>query len=55
MSTPSGILVGYDGSTDADVAVRWAAQTAEQTGEPLRVAVVEDVSLTDGPGAWTAS
>jgi len=55
MSTPRGILVGYDGSTDADVAVEWAAQAAEQVGEPLRVAVVEDVSLTDGPGVWTAS
>jgi nucleotide-binding universal stress UspA family protein len=55
MSTPRGILVGYDGSTDADVAVTWAADTAEQTGVPLRVAVVEDVSLTDGGGMWTAS
>ena len=55
MSTPHGILVGYDGSTDADVAVTWAARAAEQTHEPLRVAVVEDVGLTDGPGGFTAS
>jgi len=53
MSTPSGILVGYDGSTDADVAVEWAARAAQQTQEPLQVAVVEDVGLTDGPGVWT--
>src|SRR4051794_257083 len=55
MSTPQGILVGYDGSSDSDVAVRWAADTAEQTGTPLRVTVVEDISLTDGGGMWTAS
>ena len=55
MSTPSGILVGYDGSTDADVALTWAVRTSEQTHERVRVAVVEDVSLTDGPGLWTAS
>lgn len=53
MSTPRGILVGYDGSTDADVAVEWAVRAAEQTREPLLVAVVEDVGLTDGPGVWT--
>jgi nucleotide-binding universal stress UspA family protein len=55
MRTPRGILVGYDGSTDADIAVEWAARAAEQTQEPLRIAVVEDVNLTDGPGEWTAS
>jgi nucleotide-binding universal stress UspA family protein len=55
MSTPRGILVGYDGSSDSDVAVRWAADTAEQTGAELRVTVVEDISLTDGGGMWTAS
>jgi len=48
-------LVGYDGSTDADIAVEWATRAAEQAQEPLRVVVVEDVGLTDGPGEWTAS
>jgi len=55
MNTPHGILVGYDGSTDADVAVKWAVRTGLQAHEHVRVAVVEDANLTDGPGVWTAS
>jgi nucleotide-binding universal stress UspA family protein len=50
-----GILVGYDGSTDADVAVEWAVQTGLRAHEPVRVAVVEDLHLTDGADTWTSS
>ncbi|HET7432605.1 MAG TPA: universal stress protein [Nocardioides sp.] len=54
MSTPHGILVGYDGSSDADVALEWAVRTAEHTGEPVRVVAVDDASIAaEGPGLWT--
>ncbi len=33
------ILVGYDGSADADLALQWALRTAEQSELPLRVVV----------------
>lgn len=39
---PHGVVVGYDGSADADEAARWAAGTALLRGEPLRVAIVSD-------------
>lgn len=39
---PQGIVVGYDGSPDADEAARWAAGTALLRGEPLRVVIVSD-------------
>ncbi|NBU55724.1 MAG: hypothetical protein EBS22_05795, partial [Acidimicrobiia bacterium] len=31
------ILAGYDGSTNAETAVFWAADVAEATGRPLRL------------------
>ena len=40
--TSEGIVVGYDGSPDADEAARWAARTAVLRGEPLRVLIVSD-------------
>jgi len=39
---PHGIVVGYDGSPDADEAARWAAATAVLRREPLRVVIVSD-------------
>ena len=53
VSTPQGILVGYDGASDGDVALEWAVATAEHTHDPLRVVIVEDVSVNDGSGLWT--
>lgn len=53
MSTPHGVLVGYDGASDGDVALAWAAATVRHTEEPLRVVVVEDVTVEDGSGLWT--
>jgi len=53
VSTPQGILVGYDGASDGDLALEWAVATAEHTHDPVRVVVVEDVSVNDGSGLWT--
>ena len=39
---PQGIVVGYDGTRDADEAARWAARTAVLRAEPLRVVIVSD-------------
>jgi nucleotide-binding universal stress UspA family protein len=53
VSTPQGILVGYDGASDGDVALEWAVDTATKTQDSVRVVIVEDVSLNDGSGLWT--
>ena len=39
---PARILVGYDGSTDADMAAGWAGRMAHLRGEPLVAAIVVD-------------
>jgi nucleotide-binding universal stress UspA family protein len=53
VSTPQGILVGYDGASDGDIALEWAVATAEHTRAPVRVVIVEDVSANDGSGLWS--
>ena len=53
MSTAQGIIVGYDGASDGDVALEWAVDTADRTGESVEVVVVEDLSLEAGSGLWT--
>ena len=37
-----GILIGYDGSEDADSAVAWAAEAARLRAEPVVVVIAED-------------
>ncbi|MCO1595815.1 universal stress protein [Micromonospora sp. RHAY321] len=47
------ILVGYDGSTDASVALDWALDEAERSGQPVRLAYVFEwltVASWVGPG-----
>ncbi|MEU8168949.1 universal stress protein [Micromonospora sp. NPDC049004] len=47
------ILVGYDGSTDASVALTWALAEAEHSGQPVRLAYVFEwltVASWVGPG-----
>ncbi|MFG1651440.1 universal stress protein [Micromonospora sp. NPDC049275] len=47
------ILVGYDGSTDASVALDWALTEAERSGQPVRLAYVFEwltVASWVGPG-----
>ncbi|MET8087958.1 universal stress protein [Micromonospora sp. NPDC005197] len=47
------ILVGYDGSTDASVALDWALAEAERSGQPVRLAYVFEwltVASWVGPG-----
>jgi nucleotide-binding universal stress UspA family protein len=54
MSTSGTILVGYDGSSDAEVALEWAVRTAEHSGERVKVVAVDDASIAaEGPGMWT--
>lgn len=43
MDTVHPILVAYDGSPDAELALRWAGEEARATGARLRVVVVDDV------------
>lgn len=57
MSThPSGIVVGYDGSFEADRALRWAAEASLMRGEPVTaVVVVEPMEAPRSqgwPSAW---
>ncbi len=51
MSTDRGtILVGYDGSPEADLALEWAAETAALDGRTVRaIAVDQDESSSDAP------
>ncbi|MGC4855621.1 universal stress protein [Micromonospora sp. DT4] len=47
------ILVGYDGSTDASVALNWALDEAERSGQPVRLAYIFEwltVASWVGPG-----
>jgi nucleotide-binding universal stress UspA family protein len=43
MDTTHPILVAYDGSPDAELALRWAGEEARATGARLHVVVVDDV------------
>ena len=52
------IIVGYDGSSASDLAVRWAAEEATSRGLPLRVICVWTLPPTDvgiGSGAESFS
>ncbi|MGW3807377.1 universal stress protein [Micromonospora sp. NPDC005113] len=53
------ILVGYDGSTDASVALDWALDEARHSGQPVRLAYVFEWLTVAGwvgpgvaPGVW---
>ncbi len=51
-----GILVGYDGSEDADAAVAWAAEAARLREEPVVVVIAEDTGAdTVGLRWWPES
>jgi len=52
------ILVGYDGSPDADLALTWAAETSLLTDRPMQVAILVDSGARPGvawwpPGYWS--
>ena len=47
------ILVAYDGSADAELALRWAAEEARATGRGLHVVAVDD-AITSPWGAEVA-
>lgn len=46
------ILVGYDGSTDADLALDWAAESALLLDESMDVAIVDDPGALPGVAWW---
>ena len=48
MSAPGTILVGYDGSSDSEAAVHWAARLSVATGKRLRI--VHAVGLLEHAG-----
>ena len=51
-----GILIGYDGSEDADAAVAWAAKAARLREEPVVVVIAEDTGAdTVGLRWWPQS
>lgn len=47
--TADSILVAYDGSTDSDLALNWAAGEARASGLALRVMTVHDTQVTPWP------
>lgn len=50
------MLVGYDGSAEADLALEWAAQTALLEHRPVQVAIVDDWSIAmPGIPVWSES
>jgi nucleotide-binding universal stress UspA family protein len=53
--TNQEIVVGYDGSPFADVALEWAAETAARVNVPVRAVIVDDLyaSQWKGPGGRT--
>lgn len=55
MSTRTrGLVVGYDGSPEADAALRWAALTARQRGETLDALIVTEPMTSPRSQAWPA-
>lgn len=50
--TTGTILVGHDGSADADLAIKWAARAALLEGVGLQVAVIEDLGALPGVAWW---
>jgi nucleotide-binding universal stress UspA family protein len=55
MSTRThGLVVGYDGSPEADAALRWAALTARQRGESLDALIVTEPMTSPRSQAWPA-
>ena len=56
MSTGTpGIVVGYDGSPEADEAARWAAGTALLRGEPLMALIVVEPMDAPRSQGWPES
>lgn len=50
--TPGSILVGYDGSTDADLALAWAAESARLFDQSVDVAIIDDPGALPGVAWW---
>src|SRR5690349_6712513 len=48
MTERRGILVGYDGSEDAERALAWAAEAAQHRGQPVIVVVADETAGARG-------
>lgn len=55
MNTSTYIVVGYDGSPDADAALAWAARTASITGDEVVALIVVDPMDNPRGVAWPES
>jgi len=53
MNTPA-IVVGYDGSSDSELALSWAEEMATEQGRPLRVLIseVDPTQVLEVTGDW---
>lgn len=50
--TTGKIVVGVDGSTSADAALRWAVRQAEQTGDVVEAVIVWQFPIVEGSYGW---
>jgi len=50
--TTGSILVAYDGSTDADLALAWAAESARLFHQSVDVAIIDDPGALPGAAWW---
>jgi nucleotide-binding universal stress UspA family protein len=55
MNTNTRIVVGYDGSSDADEALAWAARTASLSGDEVVAVIAVDPRETPRGTAWPDS
>lgn len=55
MNTSTRIVVGYDGSSDSDGALAWAARTASLTGDEVVAVIAVDPRETPRGTAWPDS
>jgi len=55
MNTNTRIVVGYDGSSDSDAALAWAARTASLTGDEVVAVIAVDPRETPRGTAWPDS
>jgi len=53
--TNRDIVVGYDGSPEADLALRWAARTSSLASSPVKVLMVDDVYAAQWVGSGRES
>jgi nucleotide-binding universal stress UspA family protein len=57
MNTRAEIVVGYDGSSDSELALDWADELAAEQGRPLRVLIseVDPTQVLEATSEWHAA